>query len=115
RDEAEPRLLFLTDGLYRMIPPLYESLESSLADAFPERGGGVRGPIVVQFGTWFGGDMDGNPHVTAKSIRQTLARERALVLDLYYRECGELAAHLSQGLRRVGVSDELKRRTEQYT
>lgn len=114
RDEAEHVLFFLTDVLYRMVPALYESLESALAGAFPERGG-VRVPIVVQFGTWVGGDMDGNPHVTAKSIRQTLARQRALVLDLYYRECAELAAHLSQGLQRVGVSEELKRRTEQYT
>src|SRR5262245_59490821 len=112
RDEAEHVLFFLTDVLYRMVPPLYESLESSLAEALPERG--VRVPIVVQFGTWVGGDMDGNPHVTAKSIRQTLARQRSLVLDLYYRECAELAAHLSQGLRRVGVSEELKRRTEHY-
>jgi len=72
-------------------------------------------PIIVQFGTWVGGDMDGNPHVTAKSIRQTLARQRALVLDLYYRECAELAAHLSQGSARIGVSEELNRRTEQYT
>src|SRR5688572_21176664 len=113
RDEAEHVLFFLTDVLYRVVPPLYESLESALAAAFPERGG-VRVPIVVQFGTWVGGDMDGNPHVTAKSIRQTLARQRALVLDLYYRECGELAAHLSQGLGRVGVSEEITRRTELY-
>ena len=114
RDEAEHVLFFLTDVLYRMVPPLYESLESALAAAFPERGGGVRVPIVVQFGTWVGGDMDGNPHVTAKSIRQTLARQRSLVLDLYYRECAELAAHLSQGSGRVGVSDELVRRTRAY-
>jgi phosphoenolpyruvate carboxylase len=115
RDEAEHVLFFLTDVLYRMVPALYESLESALAEAFPERGGGVRVAVVVQFGTWVGGDMDGNPHVTAKSIRQTLARQRALVLDLYYRECAELAAHLSQGSKRIGVSDELIRRTEQYT
>ncbi len=114
RDEAEHVLFFLTDVLYRVVPALYESLESAAAAAFRERGG-VRVPTVVQFGTWVGGDMDGNPHVTAKSIRQTLARQRALVLDLYYRECGELAAHLSQGSSRVGVSDELKRRTELYT
>jgi phosphoenolpyruvate carboxylase len=115
RDEAEHVLFFLTDVLYRMIPPLYESLESALAAAFPERGGGVRVPIVVQLGTWVGGDMDGNPHVTAKSIRQTLHRQRSLALDLYYRECAELAAHLSQGLGRVGVSEELLRRTREYT
>jgi phosphoenolpyruvate carboxylase len=112
RDEAEHVMFFLTDVLYRMVPPLYESLESALAAAFPERS--VRVPIVVQFGTWVGGDMDGNPHVTAKSIRHTLARQRALVLDLYYRESAELAAHLSQGSGRVGVSDELTRRTREY-
>lgn len=113
RDEAEHVLFFLTDVLYRMVPPFYESLESALAAAFPERSA-VRVPVVLQFGTWVGGDMDGNPHVTAKSIRQTLARQRSLVLDLYYRECGELAQHLSQGSSRVGVSEELLKRTELY-
>ena len=54
--------------------------------------------------------MDGNPHVTAKSIRETLARHRALVLELYYRECQDLAGHLSQGGSRIGVSEELERR-----
>jgi len=113
RDEAEHVLFFLTDVLYRVVPPVYESLESALAAAFPERGV-VRVPIIMRFGTWVGGDMDGNPHVTAKSIRQTLARQRALVLDLYYRECGELAGHLSQGSLRVGVSEDLLKRTELY-
>ncbi|HJR70041.1 MAG TPA: phosphoenolpyruvate carboxylase, partial [Gammaproteobacteria bacterium] len=112
RDEAEHVLFFLTDVLYRMVPAFYESLESALAGAFPERG--VRVPAILQFGTWVGGDMDGNPHVTAKSIRQTLARQRSLVLDLYYRECSELAQHLSQGSARVGVSEELARRTQLY-
>jgi phosphoenolpyruvate carboxylase len=112
RDEAEHVLFFLTDVLYRMVPPFYESLESALAGAFPERS--VRVPAILQFGTWVGGDMDGNPHVTAKSIRQTLARQRSLVLDLYYRECSELAQHLSQGSARVGVSEELARRTQLY-
>jgi phosphoenolpyruvate carboxylase len=113
RDEAEHVLFFITDVLYRMVPPFYESLESALAAAFPERGG-IRVPGLLEFGTWAGGDMDGNPHVTAKSIRQALSRQRALVLDLYYRECAELAAHLSQGSARIGVSDELVHRTQLY-
>jgi len=113
RDEAEHVLFFLTDVLYRMVPPLYESLESALKSTFPEHAG-LRVPIIVQFGTWVGGDMDGNPHVTPKSIRQTLARQRSLALDLYYRECVELAAHLSQSVSRVGVSEEILHRTREY-
>jgi phosphoenolpyruvate carboxylase len=29
---------------------------------------------MIRFGTWVGGDMDGNPDVHAKTIRDTLAR-----------------------------------------
>jgi phosphoenolpyruvate carboxylase len=112
RDEAEHVLFFLTDVLYRMIPPFYESLESALAATFP--GARIRVPILVRFGSWVGGDMDGNPHVTAKSIRETLARQRKLALDLYYRECQELAGHLSQGASRVGVSEDLERKSQLY-
>src|SRR5882672_5361953 len=114
RDEAEHVLFFLTDVLYRMIPPFYESLESALASVYGERGARLRLPILVKFGTWVGGDMDGNPHVTAKSIREALARQRSLVLGLYYRECQDLAEHLSQSTNRVGVSEELERRTQLY-
>jgi phosphoenolpyruvate carboxylase len=112
RDEAEHVLFFLTDVLYRMVPPFYENLESALAATFPERN--VRVPTIVKFGSWVGGDMDGNPHVTGKSIRATLARHRALVLELYHRECRDLAAHLSQSASRVGVAEELERRSQLY-
>jgi phosphoenolpyruvate carboxylase len=114
RDEAEHVLFFLTDVLYRMIPPFYESLESALAATYADRGAQIRVPILVRFGSWVGGDMDGNPHVTAKSIRETLARQRSLVLDLYYRECQDIAGELSQSTNRISVSDELERQTSLY-
>ena len=114
RDEAEHVMFFMTDVLYRMVPPFYENLESALAGAFAERGTRIRVPIVAQFGTWVGGDLDGNPHITAKSIRQTLARQRTLVIELYYRECMDLAGRMSQSVDRVRVSDELERRTKLY-
>jgi phosphoenolpyruvate carboxylase len=114
RDEAEHVLFFLTDVLYRMIPPFYESFESALRMVFGERGAQIRLPILVRFGSWVGGDMDGNPHVTAKSIRETLARQRSLALNLYYRECQDLAGHLSQSTNRVGVSEEVERQAALY-
>ena len=114
RDEAEHVLFFLTDVLYRMIPPFYESFEGALAGAFPEHGGRIRVPPVLRFCSWVGGDMDGNPNVTAKSIRETLGRQRALVLDLYYQESQELARHLSQDASRIGVSEELTQQSRLY-
>lgn len=113
-DEAEHVLFFLTDVLYRMIPPFYEGLEETINSVFPDNGGRIRLPTLVRFGSWAGGDMDGNPTVTAKNIRETLARQRALVLDLYYKECGALARQLSQSESRVDVSAELRNRSEVY-
>jgi len=113
-DEAEHALFFLTDVLYRMIPPFYEGLEEAIESVFPDHGGRIRPPTLVRFGSWVGGDMDGNPNVTAKNIRETLARQRALVLDLYYNECLTLAKELSQSESRVEVSAELRGRSETY-
>jgi phosphoenolpyruvate carboxylase len=113
-DEAEHVLFFLTDVLYRMIPPFYEGLEEAVAMVFPEHGGRLRPPTVVRFGSWVGGDMDGNPNVTAKSLREALSRQRALVLDLYYNECLSLARQLSQSESRTSVSEEIGRRSKLY-
>jgi phosphoenolpyruvate carboxylase len=113
-DEAEHVLFFLTDVLYSVIPQFYETLESALAETFVERGARLRVPTVVKFSSWVGGDMDANPNVTAKSMRETLARQRALALDLYYRECKELAQYLSQSENRVAVSAELLAQSASY-
>ena len=113
-DESEYVLFFLTDVLYRMVPPFYESLEDALTTVYGSAARRIRLPILIGFGSWVGGDMDGHPHVTAKSIRATLARQRALALDLYYNECREVGRHLSQSQSRVGVADELLARIKLY-
>ena len=44
-------------------------------------------PSILHFGSWVGGDMDGNPDVHAKTIRETLARQQQVILNWYYEEC----------------------------
>ena len=112
--ETEHMLFFLTDVLYRMIPPFYEGLEEALVTIYGSAARRIRVPVLVRFGSWVGGDMAAHPSVTAKSIRETLARHRALVLDLYYDECRELARHLSQSDARVGVNEDLRARSALY-
>ena len=114
-DEAEHVLFFLTDILYRMIPPFYEELEQTAADAFPSSGEPAPLGTLVRFGSWAGGDMDDNPDVTAKTIRQTLARQKALVLNLYHGECRSLARQLSQSGSRVDVTARLRDRCAFYS
>ena len=114
-DEAEHILFFLTDILYRIIPPFYEQLAETVKDAFPSMVEPPQLPTMVRFGSWAGGDMDDNPVVTAKTIRGTLARQKALVLNLYHGECGSLARRLSQSESRVEVSEVLRARSAFYS
>jgi phosphoenolpyruvate carboxylase len=114
RAETEHLLFFLTDVLYRMIPPFYESLEEALVTVYGSAARRIRLPVLVKFGSGVGGDMTAHPSVTAKSIRETLARHRVLVLELYYDECRELARELSQGEARVGVNEDLRARSALY-
>ena len=113
-DEAEHVLFFLTDVLYRVVPTFYAALESALEETYADDARRIRVPTLVRFGSWIGGDLDGHKDVTAKDIRRQLLRQRALILDLYYNECHELARHLSQTESRVAVSKELRERIDFY-
>jgi phosphoenolpyruvate carboxylase len=113
-DELEHVLFFVTDVLYRAIPPFYEDIESAIKRIYGEEGKNIQTPSILRFGSWVGGDMDGNPNVNAKTIRATLARQRSLILDLYYKECASIAAKLSQSTDRVGFGKAMLDRIEEY-
>ncbi len=114
-DELEHVLFFLTDVLYRVLPPFYESLEDAIGAVYgQETLDNIEIPDLISFASWVGGDMDGNPNVGAKTIRETLTRQRSLILDLYYRECGRLSGKLSQTVSRVGVAPAILERIEVY-
>ena len=114
-DELEHVLFFVTDVLYRTIPPFYEDLENAAVRIYGEAAHDLKVPVLVGFASWVGGDMDGNPNVNAKTIRETMARQRSLILDLYYRECGKLSAKLSQSIARVGMDAAILEKIEEYT
>ena len=113
-DELEHVLFFLTDVLYRVIPPFYEDIEHALERVYGEEAASVTVPNFLHFASWVGGDMDGNPNVNAKTIRSTMARQRSLILDLYFNECAALSAKLSQSEGRVAVSDAIHDKIDEY-
>lgn len=113
-DEIEHVLFFLTDVIYRVVPPFYEELEQALGAVYGAAGAEIHVPPVLRFASWVGGDMDGNPHVTAETLLAALARHRTLALDRYRREAVELAQRLSQSRSRVGVDDAVLERAADY-
>ena len=65
-------------------------------------------PSPLSFGTWIGGDMDGNPAAGAETIREALDRARELALRRYRSEVRELAVALAMHRSLVEVSAELE-------
>jgi phosphoenolpyruvate carboxylase len=115
-DELDHVLFFLTDVVYRVVPPFYEELAAALAAVYrPAPNADLVVPTVLRFGSWVGGDMDGNPNVTADTMRAVLARHRAQVLEAYRRDTVALARRLTQTPSRVAVDEAVVRRAADYS
>jgi len=111
-DELENVLFYLTDIVYRIVPPFSEELEQAVHQSYAVE---VPTRPVLRFGSWVGGDMDGNPNVGAETLRAAFARQRELALERYAREATELARRLSQSGALTGVSDAVRERVATYS
>lgn len=110
-DEREHVGFYVTEVLYRVMPVFYETLETAFRETY---GTAPEIPRLLRFGTWVGGDMDGNPNVDATTIAQTLRAQRRAILKKYLKELGQLATLLSQSLGVIGVSPQVLQRIEEY-
>ncbi len=113
-DEREQVLFYLIEILYRAVPAFYEEILQALEKHYGVPADAIELPAILRFGSWVGGDMDGNPDVHAKTIRETLARQQQVILNTYFEECRRLAERLSQSAGRITVSAELAQRVEDY-
>jgi phosphoenolpyruvate carboxylase len=111
RDEIHMGLDYFPMVLFETLPRLYAELEESLRDVY---NADAEVPEVLSFGSWIGGDRDGNPFVTAASTREALDMARHVIIDHYIAETVRLIGQLSMSTRRIGVSDALAQRTRAY-
>jgi len=110
-DEREHVGFYLTEVLYRVMPVFYETLEHAIGEYF---GIATELPRLLRFGTWVGGDMDGNPNVDASTIRGTLDAQRRAILGKYLVELQQLARLLTQSAGVVGVDAAVLEQVERY-
>jgi phosphoenolpyruvate carboxylase len=85
-DEVEIALAYLRDMLVPVLPALYARWERLLAH---------RPKSFLRLGSWIGGDRDGNPNVTAGSLRLALRRASQTVLETYLDQVHALGSELS--------------------
>ncbi len=113
-DEREHVMFYIAEVLYRILPAFYDEIALALEKLYGVSAETIELPLLIRFGSWVGGDMDGNPDVNAKTIRETLARQHQVIVNAYFGECQHLAQILSQSASRIGVSPALAKHIERY-
>jgi phosphoenolpyruvate carboxylase len=111
RDEIHMGLGYFPMVLFETLPRLFAEIEESLGDVYHTD---TEVPQLLSFGSWIGGDRDGNPYVTADSTREALDMARHVIIDHYIAETTRLIGQLSMSTRRIGVSDSLTQRVREY-
>lgn len=103
-DEAQ-NVLYYVDHLYdTAVPALLEDLDDELARLGVELDFGTS---LLRFGSWVGGDRDGNPSVTPQVTTDVLVLQHDLGTRRLVAELDELIQALSSSTAIVGVSERL--------
>ncbi|MFO0842641.1 MAG: phosphoenolpyruvate carboxylase [Gemmataceae bacterium] len=104
-DEVRQGLQVVEGALFDVVPRLYREVEAALARVYPEYGGAV--PAFLRFGTWIGGDRDGNPNVTHATTAHAVRMQQEAVLRHYGATMDDLGNRLSMTGRFAPPSPEL--------
>ncbi|GAB4533157.1 MAG: phosphoenolpyruvate carboxylase [Haliangiales bacterium] len=99
RDEVISSLDVFETTLLDVTPMMYRAFEEALRAAFPDEVFTI--PPFLRWGTWIGGDRDGNPFVTSDTTRWVLEQQRLCVLKRYLSDVDDLMRALSVSERRV--------------
>lgn len=104
-DEVQSGLYYFEAGLFDVVPRLYRDLDRALAVSYP--GHRFHVPPLLRFGSWIGGDRDGNPFVTPDVTIEAARRLRLAAVRRHLATLDDLGRRLSQSTREIEVSDEL--------
>ncbi len=117
-DEVRGTLYYFEDIFFAVLPRLAASLQAAWRAAYPN----VSAPECGQwlsFGSWVGGDADGNPHVNAETVRATAELHQKILREFYIRQLDTLFFQCGQSERAFNdpacpAHRELCRRLAQY-
>src|SRR5215475_7793354 len=105
-DEVNHGLYYFDATLFNAAPALLDELERQMGENFP-RAKLRDGATPLRFGSWIGGDRDGNPFVTHEITWETMRLQQRLVLRKYRDSVASLSRRLSESSRFAPPTDEL--------
>ncbi len=100
-DEVDNGLFYLDEVLFDVLPETLLRFHALLEKAY-----GKKIPFVpfTRFGSWVGGDRDGNPFVNFEVTLETIRRQKDVVLRKYIKVLEDLLVDLSQSVHLVGAA-----------
>ena len=93
-DEVRQGLNFFRESLFESVPAVYRALEKAVRRVYGQ-GCGIRVPSVMRFGSWIGGDRDGNPFVKPETSELAIRMHAEVILEEYLARLDELRRMLS--------------------
>ncbi len=107
-DHYPASLIGPLDGFYRDLATAWQEVFDVALDRHDL-------PTVVRFGSWTGGDRDGNPFVTAACTRTALEEARSIILQHYRRQLDQLRRILTVSACRIPPSPTLDAALHRYS
>ncbi|MBD1222389.1 phosphoenolpyruvate carboxylase [Virgibacillus halodenitrificans] len=110
-DEVKNGLYYFDQTLFHTLPDVFQDLEMQLQSQISEEDWKV--PNFIQFGSWIGGDRDGNPNVTPEITWKTLGMQRELILKKYDSTIVDLMRRFSQSSERITINTQFIEKVEE--
>src|SRR5271168_4565704 len=113
-DEVKMGLDYYDASIYGTLPSLYAEVAAAFEAEYGVCLSLAEMPLLLSFGSWIGGDRDGNPYVTPQVTREALQMAREHLLDHYQRELGLILDLLTSSAQQAPISGALEQRLEGY-
>ena len=113
-DEIKMGLDYYDVSIFATLPGLYREISEALHASYGLEIEAHALPQVLSFGSWIGGDRDGNPFVTPEVTREAIQLARGHLLLHYQHQLDEITDLLTSSAQQIAVSEELLERLQAY-
>jgi phosphoenolpyruvate carboxylase len=113
-DEVKMGLDYYDVSIFATLPGLYREISEALRAAYELNIEPHELPLVLRFGSWIGGDRDGNPFVTPDVTRDAIELARGHLLLYYQTQLDVIIDLLTTSAQQRPVSDNLLQRLKTY-
>ncbi|WP_105244945.1 phosphoenolpyruvate carboxylase [Psychrobacter sp. Marseille-P5312] len=113
-DEINNGLHYFDASLFAAIPKVYRNIKDAIVEIYPELSDYAL-PAFVNFGSWIGGDRDGNPFVTHETTEMAVLMHANTVLRHYQVLIRKLRRELIHSDSIVTIAPEIYERIKDYS